>query len=428
MDSALFFTDETQQTTHELPDHYSDAQVPYDETRPYNEYEEEPAQSNETSNYQEKELEEYNEDEREPEEYTNEQEQFPDEEPEEEDEGHEGTKKRKRATSLSDEGCEELEGEEYETVRQEVEELGEEVALERQFEKEVIDRVKREKASIYKKRRRRDDEVKDIQKVYSDKIEALAERMIDALQDDNNSIKRGEIALSKLKLLNEVVRYLQLRNPEDVQVDKNEQDVPIVNASFLKAIAKWLEPLPGGALPALSIREALLKNLDRVSVDETVLTQSRIGIVVMRLSKHKKELESNRRLCKKLISKWSRPIFQISSNYSELSSGSIPLPPSPMMQHQNQAIASQNNILDDEESQISQGLQNPRSGMYPRKSTFDFQQRPRYHEQQKKEKNKATSAKESVLREKIQLMAKKKGRPGNSVLGINRLPRMSDRG
>lgn len=56
----------------------------------------------------------------------------------------------------------------------------------------------------------------------------------------------------------------------------------------------------------------------QLEVDSTVLIESQIGAAVHVLFKHKAELPANKKLCQALIAKWSRPIFNVPSNYTAL--------------------------------------------------------------------------------------------------------------
>lgn len=142
-----------------------------------------------------------------------------------------------------------------------------------------------------------------------------------------------------------------------------------IDSGVMSAIKEWISPLPDKSLPALRIREELLRILMEVSpggpggppglqadlgcpssssplqlpsVSQETLKHSGIGRAVMYLYKHPKESRSNKDLSLKLISEealllselvlapsssvdphsvflcpdeWSRPIFGLSSNY-----------------------------------------------------------------------------------------------------------------
>jgi len=83
-------------------------------------------------------------------------------------------------------------------------------------------------------------------------------------------------------------------------------------------IKKWLAPLPDGSLPNMKIREQLLAVISDMPIELEHLQKSELGRVVMFLANNNSESRENRRICKNLIEKWSRPIFNLSSRYDEL--------------------------------------------------------------------------------------------------------------
>ncbi|XP_029485687.1 protein IWS1 homolog isoform X3 [Oncorhynchus nerka] len=89
-----------------------------------------------------------------------------------------------------------------------------------------------------------------------------------------------------------------------------------IDSGVMSAIKEWIGPLPDKSLPALKIRENLLKILQELpSVSQETLKHSGIGRAVMFLYKHPKESRPNKDLALKLINEWSRPIFGLTSNY-----------------------------------------------------------------------------------------------------------------
>ncbi|KAJ7410032.1 Protein IWS1 like protein [Pitangus sulphuratus] len=113
-------------------------------------------------------------------------------------------------------------------------------------------------------------------------------------------------ALKKLTLLPTVVMHLKKQDLKETFID----------SGVMSAIKEWLSPLPDRSLPALKIREELLKILQELpSVSQETLKHSGIGRAVMYLYKHPKESRPNKDMAGKLINEWSRPIFGLTSNY-----------------------------------------------------------------------------------------------------------------
>lgn len=93
----------------------------------------------------------------------------------------------------------------------------------------------------------------------------------------------------------------------------------------------WLDPLPDGSLPDLTLRTALYQILDgpvQRFIDDFQLEKSRgtkgkhhhngLGMQVMFLWKHPKEIESNKKLLAKLIERWMRPLLALTTDYRKL--------------------------------------------------------------------------------------------------------------
>lgn len=132
--------------------------------------------------------------------------------------------------------------------------------------------------------------------------------MNEACDADIDANKGNRPALSKIKFLpkvQEVLASLTLQTH-------------LIDCGVLHALRKWLEPLPDKTLPNIRIREALLRGLEHLPVSEGHLQESRIGRIVMFLLKNEAETTANKVLAKKLIDKWSRPVFELSSNWTDL--------------------------------------------------------------------------------------------------------------
>ncbi|XP_016363618.1 protein IWS1 homolog [Sinocyclocheilus anshuiensis] len=139
-----------------------------------------------------------------------------------------------------------------------------------------------------------------------DVVSAMVIKMSEAAEEDRSLNSKKKPALKKLTLLPTVVMHLKKQDLKDTFID----------SGVMTAIKEWISPLPDKSLPALKIREELLKILQELpSVSQETLKLSGIGRAVMYLYKHPKESRANKDLALKLINEWSRPIFGLSSNY-----------------------------------------------------------------------------------------------------------------
>ncbi|KAM3615338.1 uncharacterized protein V6R79_000631 [Siganus canaliculatus] len=162
----------------------------------------------------------------------------------------------------------------------------------------------RRKAMNSKKRRHRDGGafISDA----DDVVSAMIVKMNEAAEEDRTLNSNKKPALKKLTLLPTVVTHLKKQDLKETFID----------SGVMSAIKEWISPLPDKSLPALRIREELLRILQELpSVSQETLKHSGIGRAVMFLYKHPKESRSNKDLALKLINEWSRPIFGLTSNY-----------------------------------------------------------------------------------------------------------------
>jgi len=143
--------------------------------------------------------------------------------------------------------------------------------------------------------------------------EMIVQNMRDAFEEDKRLNLAQQPALNKIKLLSEVERELKVKDRENTD--------SMLNNNILSVIREWLEPLPDKSLPNVKIREVLLEYLERQpQIDRDQLKNSGIGKAIMFLWKHPDETPKNKKVAQKIIEEWSRPIFGLSANYSDLRS------------------------------------------------------------------------------------------------------------
>merc|ERR1719149_456862 len=134
-------------------------------------------------------------------------------------------------------------------------------------------------------------------------MERAADQDEDAMQEEP-----PKPAVVKAKMMPEVTEFMRKRQYHETMIDNG----------FLSTLARWLKPTPDGSLVSLTVRTGLLKSLELIEADDTLigaLRSSKIGVYIKLLSMHRKETDSNKRLASALVEKWARPIFNSTVNF-----------------------------------------------------------------------------------------------------------------
>ena len=140
-------------------------------------------------------------------------------------------------------------------------------------------------------------------------ISVMVTKMRQAAEMDRNLNMERKPATKKLSLLDLAMR----------QISKVDLIEGFLDANVLSALTDWLAPLPDKSLPALTIRNAIIKWLSTLPpLSQEMLKVSGIGKAIMYLFKHPLESRVNRDRCGQLIAKWSRPIFNNSDDFKSL--------------------------------------------------------------------------------------------------------------
>jgi len=265
-------------------------------------------------------------------------------------------------------------------------------------------------------------------------VQNFVEKMEQAHKEDKEALKNKKPGLAKVKLLPEVQSFFQKQYVrESLFTEKNDGEGTSIapgGVSILKQCRKWLAPLPDGSLPNLKIRDGLLKSLEKLDLGEELLRKSGIGKAVMVLSKHRTESQQNKKICRALIQKWSRPIFAISSAYTQLEAFETEAYEQRKQSGKKLKRRSMSQGFDDvfESPAGSQESAAPRYTIRPQKVRMDYVIRPtaEWNDRgERKIKDQDRVSKPLKIHEKIQsLKTPKRSRARAVTIGVNKLNKM----
>ena len=151
------------------------------------------------------------------------------------------------------------------------------------------------------------------QAITSEVLNFLA-RMEVATEQDRESVVAKQPAVQKLRMLKEMTTKLK-------EVDLHES---FLRHGLLKVLASWLNLLPDGNLPNVTVRTAVIEAIRQLPIETDLtdrkeeLKRSGLGRIIMFLSTLPQETPGNRKKCKDLVEKWSRPVYELSSQYRDL--------------------------------------------------------------------------------------------------------------
>ncbi|TDH69293.1 hypothetical protein CCR75_005017 [Bremia lactucae] len=148
-------------------------------------------------------------------------------------------------------------------------------------------------------------------------------RMDKAYTDDLASIADRRPALEKIKFVDNALHILRKLQFQPMLLDFDlltEWIDWMENKTSIREqiVKKWIQPLENGALPNVGLRTKMLEMVSKMPVFKEHLKRSGLGKVVMLLMKHPQETRENKELCRSLVERWSRAVFNKTLDFSKL--------------------------------------------------------------------------------------------------------------
>lgn len=129
-------------------------------------------------------------------------------------------------------------------------------------------------------------------------IRQFIQLMKDAANKDEVAYSDGKVAISKLKMIDEVCRKVSMSNLSNYFISEGVLDI----------LSQWLSPFNDGSLPNLSIRNKILKLISGIPLREEDVTSTELGKTLCKLWKNPAETIENRQIIRTLIQRWVRLI------------------------------------------------------------------------------------------------------------------------
>lgn len=159
-------------------------------------------------------------------------------------------------------------------------------------------------AAMQKTQRRRKTELSEDERRQA--AEALIKLMKTIVIEDNESNGQRKPALKKLLNLDKVTKELRRIPLQSYFLD----------SGGCHTLADWLYPLPDGTYPNVKVVTEILGVVDTLAIDSDNLENTqRLVKVVKAYAKNRANMASVQELAKRIVDKWSRMIFGISTTY-----------------------------------------------------------------------------------------------------------------
>jgi len=272
------------------------------------------------------------------------------------------------------------------------------------------------------RRERSEHELRDL-------VNTLLARMEVATEQDRECINAKQPAIHKLRMLQEVKETLK-------NVDMHEL---LLRHGLMKVLANWLALLPDHTLPNVTVRTAVIDVISLLPIETDMvdrkeqLKNSGLGQIIMFLSQLPEETQANRTKCKKLVEKWSRPVYELTSHYGDLRRVEDERLGERLYQEPN-TTTTKNEVCATEESDVLQNtMLGPKHGEHgfrhhavvPEPEAMDYKLRPKLISDPNDIKARTQNADQQRVRKLVSKVARRKDGVKN---GKAHLPSVEGRG
>jgi transcription factor SPN1 len=178
----------------------------------------------------------------------------------------------------------------------------------------------------------------------------------EGIEEDKRNFNKHLPSFNKLRLVDAIEKFLSNIYYQEL----------FLNMGGLDILQEFIKKNSDGTYPVFNQISKMLDILIRINVSDVHLESSKIGGYIMHLSKNMKESKPIQKKANEIIEKWTRIIYNINTNYADIESGN--------KAYQN--IYLQKKKKRDEENEHKHGASIYGHARIPRKTLFDFTERP----------------------------------------------------
>jgi transcription factor SPN1 len=208
----------------------------------------------------------------------------------------------------------------------------------------------------------------------SQSVTAFMGKLREAVEEDKKCSSKKLPAINKLKLITTIEKFLSNTFYQKL----------FLNMGGLDILKEWLKKNRDGTYPIINQITKMLDVLSNLQIGAEHLKHSDIGGYIMELSKNMKDSKPIQKKANDIVSKWSRIIFEINTDYSNIEEENLNYKQVFISRKRQREFEDKEEQGEDdvnEEDVKVKKEENKESSMYkhamiPKKGYFDFTERP----------------------------------------------------